>query len=160
MIEKVISGGQTGADRGGLDAAIKAGVPHGGWCPSGRRAEDGSIPAMYDLKETSNDDYPTRTEWNVRDSDGTAIFTFGRLEGGSALTGRIAMRLRKSCLHLDLRELDNAKAVDRLCEFVTRYSVKVLNVAGNRESKSPGIGARVKEIVGSALAKQGRGRVE
>jgi len=53
MIEQVVSGGQTGADRAGLDAAMALGIPVGGWCPRGRRAEDGPIPAIYPLTETS-----------------------------------------------------------------------------------------------------------
>ena len=78
MIAKIVSGGQTGADRGGLDAAIAAGVPHGGWCPRGRRAEDGVIPAVYRLVETSSADYAVRTERNVVNSHCPAVFTFGK----------------------------------------------------------------------------------
>lgn len=74
-VERIISGGQTGADRAGLDVAIRHGIPHGGWCPKGRRAETGRVPAKYRLKETPRPTYIQRTEWNVRDSDGTAIFT-------------------------------------------------------------------------------------
>jgi predicted Rossmann-fold nucleotide-binding protein len=75
---KIISGGQTGADRAALDFAIKHGMPHGGWCPQGRIAEDGPIDAKYQLHETPSADYVQRTEWNVRDSDGTVIFSVGK----------------------------------------------------------------------------------
>ena len=74
-VEKIVSGGQTGADRAGLDFAIAHGIPHGGWCPKGRKAEDGTIPERYGLSETSRADYLQRTEANVRESDGTVIFT-------------------------------------------------------------------------------------
>jgi Circularly permutated YpsA SLOG family len=84
---KIVSGGQTGADRAGLDWAIKNGIQHGGWCPKGRRAEDGPIDAKYQLQETPSSNYPQRTEWNVRDSDGTMIFSIGEyLTGGSLKT--------------------------------------------------------------------------
>ena len=75
MIEKIISGGQTGADCAALDFAIEHGIPHGGWCPGGRLAEDGPIDARYQLKETPSANYTQRTEWNVRDSDGTVVFS-------------------------------------------------------------------------------------
>jgi len=83
MITKLISGGQTGADRGGLDAAIHCDLPHGGWCPKGRKAEDGVIPAEYHLTEMLTDKYLPRTQANVIDSDATVIFTYGPLSGDS-----------------------------------------------------------------------------
>ena len=88
MLAKIISGGQTGVDRAALDVAIAMGIPHGGWCPKGRRAEDGTIPARYHLAETRSAAYRQRTEWNVRDSEGTVIFTISPvLIGGSMGTG-------------------------------------------------------------------------
>ena len=91
---KIVSGGQTGADRAGLDWAIRARIPHGGWCPKGRRAEDGLIPAQYQLIETPNRDYSQRTAWNVRDSDGTVIFSFGpSLSGGSEYQDKINRKI-------------------------------------------------------------------
>src|SRR6187200_1547206 len=110
MVEKIISGGQTGADRAALDFAIEHDIPHGGWCPRGRLAEDGKIEAGYELKETPDVYYPQRTEWNVRDSDGTVIFTIARrLTGGSALTRELAVEYRKPCLHLS-QEVDGLAA--------------------------------------------------
>lgn len=83
-MEKIVSGGQTGVDRAGLDFAIALGIPHGGWCPKGRKAEDGPIDNRYQLQETPRADYLQRTEWNVRDNDGTVIFTVNAtLSGGS-----------------------------------------------------------------------------
>ncbi len=89
-ISRIVSGGQTGADRGGLDAAIELGIPHGGWCPKGRKSEDGTIPLIYQLVETSSSDYKVRTEKNVADSDATVIFTYGKPTGGSKPTANFA----------------------------------------------------------------------
>src|SRR5436190_21358059 len=87
MPSKIISGGQTGADRAALNFAIAHGIPHGGWCPKNRRAEDGPIPAKYSLNETPSTHYAQRTEWNVRHSNATLIFTIKpTLTGGTRLT--------------------------------------------------------------------------
>jgi hypothetical protein len=86
MIKKIISGGQTGADQAALDAAIKWDIPHGGWVPKGRRTESGPLSNRYQLKEMPTDSYPSRTEQNVIDSDGTLIITHGELTGGSEYT--------------------------------------------------------------------------
>ena len=74
----ILSGGQTGADRAALDFAIEYGLPHGGWCPRGRLAEDGPIDERYELTETPSHRYAQRTEWNVRDSDATVVFSIAR----------------------------------------------------------------------------------
>lgn len=90
---QIISGGQTGADRAGLDFAIAHGFPHGGWCPKGRKALDGPLPERYLLQETPSEDYPQRTEWNVRDSDGTVVFMLAaKASGGSAKTLAVARK--------------------------------------------------------------------
>ncbi len=93
MITKIISGGQTGADRGGLDAAIHCDLPHGGWCPKGRRAEDGINSAEYHLNEMVSSEYLPRTKANVFDSDATLIITYGPLKGGSLKTAMYAHHL-------------------------------------------------------------------
>src|SRR5437660_8982603 len=98
MFTKLISGGQTGVDRAALDVAIELGLPCGGWCPKGRRAEDGRIPGRYPLKETPSWVYPQRTEWNIRDSDGTLVLTLSRATGGTALTIHLAKSMRKPVL--------------------------------------------------------------
>lgn len=77
MLAQIISGGQTGVDRAGLDAALGLGIPCGGWCPRGRRALDGRIPDQYPLRETEARNYNRRTEWNIRDSDATLILNIG-----------------------------------------------------------------------------------
>lgn len=108
---KIVSGGQTGADRGGLDAAIYCNMPYGGWCPKGRKAEDGVIPDKYHLQEHASADYLARTEANVVDSDATVIFTMGVLEGGSKKTAQFAKKHNKPCLHVDLELLDRQQAI-------------------------------------------------
>ncbi len=151
-IVKIVSGGQTGADRAGLDAAIECGMPHGGWCPKGRFAEDGVIPDKYVLKETSSSIYTERTQKNVADSDMTAVFTFGEPEGGSASTIIFAKRYRKPFRHFDL----NRKS-DEICrEFVKWIEDSgkdgiVLNIAGSRESSFPGIYRKAKKIIHKTL---------
>ena len=101
-IEKVVSGGQTGVDRAALDVAIYLDIPHGGWCPRGRRAEDGRIPETYQLRETSSRDYASRTEQNILDSDATLILYAKKLSGGSGLTLRLAQQHRRPVLCVDL----------------------------------------------------------
>lgn len=105
MINKIISGGQTGADRAALDVAIKLGIPHGGWIPKGRRTENGILPDKYQLKEMPTASYPKRTERNILDSDGTLIFSRGALSRGSALTRRIAKKLDKPFMYVDLDKI-------------------------------------------------------
>ena len=135
-ITKLVSGGQTGADRAALDVALRWGFPHGGWCPKGRRAEDGIIGGQYRLGETPSRSYLQRTEWNVRDSDGTVIFSRGKPAGGCLRTLDLALKHRKPCL-LVWQEGGCQPAVV-LQRFVTDHAIGTLNVAGSRESKSPG----------------------
>lgn len=134
----IISGGQTGADRAALDFAIKHGVPHGGWCPQGRKALDGPLDPKYKLKETPSDDYLERTEWNVRDSDATVVFTLSKTpSGGSKKTITLAKKHKKPCLHLH-REL--LAVPDKLVAFLEKHHpIRRLNVAGSREAKEPGL---------------------
>ena len=150
MIEKIVSGGQTGADRMGLDWAIWHDVPHGGWCPKFRKAEDGTIPPQYLLTETAKSDYVQRTEWNVRDSDGTLIFSLSdKLSRGSAKTAFFAERHGKPFLHVH-PGLSYQPAADVL-RFVQDHSIKVLNIAGTRGSKEPYIGKFVKKVLEEAF---------
>jgi len=147
VLQKIISGGQTGADRAALDFAIARGIPHGGWCPRGRLAEDGPIPACYHLSETPDLDYSQRTEWNVRDSDGTVIFSIApALAGGSRQTADLAQRHQKPCLHLS-RERDGKTSAAMLREFLARHDIKTLNVAGPRQSQAPEVAEFTAEIL-------------
>lgn len=133
---EVVSGGQTGVDRAALDAGLDLGLSVGGWCPLGRRAEDGPIPARYPLRETPTADYAERTEWNVRDSDATLILYRGALAGGSARTAEHAARYGRPLLALDLGRAPDPIAA---AGWVRQHGVRVLNCAGPRESGAPGI---------------------
>ena len=144
MIKKLISGGQTGVDRAALDLANDLGLESGGWCPRGRRAEDGIIPDQYALKETPGRDYEQRTEWNVRDSDGTLILTTGKPEGGTQLTIETAQRLEKPFYVVDLLAPRNLPGLQYWVEY---EKIHTLNVAGPRESRVPGIKAMAMEFL-------------
>jgi hypothetical protein len=151
---KIISGGQTGVDRGALDAAIGLGIPHGGWCPRGRLAEDGRIPDRYALSETDSPEYRVRTEQNVLDADATLILCRGRgqsaaLGGGTELTLRMAEQHRRPCLVVDL---DRPGGLEEVRRWLKDHKVGVLNVAGPRESQSPGIAAQAKQFLSGLLA--------
>lgn len=123
-------------DRAALDAALESGLPCGGWCPKGRRAEDSKIDPRYPLVETPSWGYKQRTEFNVRDSDGTLILHRGIIYGGTALTIRLAKKLSRPLLVLDLSQSPSPEAV---LNWMRDNSIGVLNVAGPRESGSPGI---------------------
>jgi hypothetical protein len=133
---KIQSGGQTGVDRAAQDVARELGIPCGGWCPKGRWAEDGPIPSRYPLEETPSIDPQQRTEWNVRDSDGTLVLTVGPVSGGTALTAEFAEKHNRPCLVLDLTTEPTAGAVRG---WIEDNRIRILNVAGPRESKQPGI---------------------
>lgn len=144
---KIISGGQTGADIAALDWAITQGISYGGWCPKGRKTEDGTLPEQYKLVETPSASYLQRTEWNVRDADATLIFTLAeKLEGGSKRTAEFAERLGKPWVHI--RPGVHPKYVAR---FLHRHQVKVLNVAGTRGSAALNIGQIVCDVLAQAL---------
>lgn len=151
MLTKIVSGGQTGADRAALDVAIHMGLPHGGWVPCGRRAEDGEIPAHYQLKEMPTDSYPARTRANVVDSDGTLILTHGKRKGGSKLTREYTDTFDKPCLHIDLNDISGDNALYTLVNWLTDNVIKVLNVAGTRASEDPFIYDKVFEILNNAV---------
>ncbi|MCC6158852.1 MAG: putative molybdenum carrier protein [Deltaproteobacteria bacterium] len=135
----IVSGGQTGVDRAALDGALTVGLACGGWCPAGRRAEDGPIPARYPLRETPSAEYDERTRWNVRDADATLVLTMGAPTGGTAYTIEVARRLVKPCLVVDLAR---TPAIDEAVAWVHAGRFEVLNVAGPRESKSESIYAK------------------
>lgn len=135
-LQKIVSGGQTGVDRAALDTAMAHSLEVGGWCPNGRRAEDGAIPERYPLDETPDAAYEQRTAWNVRDSDGTLIITDGTLEGGTALTVDEAKRQGRAVLHV---RVDDPVPVEMIQAWGEEHDVRVLNVAGPRESEVEGI---------------------
>ncbi|MBI4126123.1 MAG: putative molybdenum carrier protein [Deltaproteobacteria bacterium] len=134
-LSKIISGGQTGVDRAALDVALELGIPCGGWCPKGRLAEDGAIDVRYPLQETPSEEYVQRTEWNVRDSDGTLILSWGKPTGGTAFTIACAKKLHKPCLIFDLQKKVNRK---RFTTWLQHHHIQILNIAGPRESNAIG----------------------
>ncbi|MCX8107727.1 MAG: putative molybdenum carrier protein [Verrucomicrobiae bacterium] len=147
---KIISGGQTGADVAALDWAIEHCIPHGGWCPKGRKCEIGTIPGKYLLNETDTEDYAERTERNVVDSDGTVILTVRNvLEGGSRQTLEFAIKHNKPVLHLHAAVPHPGKT---LAAFIRKHQIRILNVAGPRESNEPTVGAFVRQTLDEAYA--------
>lgn len=150
-IRKIISGGQTGADRAALDAAIETGVFHGGRVPKGRLAEDGRIPETYELEEMPTDSYQARTEQNVIDADGTVVISHGKLTDGSKLTQDLAARHGKPCLHIDVEQIPQFLAATKIHEWVLEKGIETLNVAGSRASGDSKIYEDTKHIIGTAL---------
>lgn len=144
-VSRLVSGGQTGADRAALDVAIRLGFPYGGWCPRGGRAEDhpdppGLLRDYPELRETPSEDAAVRTEWNVRDSDATLLLTNrpGTLSGGTALTRELAQQLGRPLLVASTDETDAVLAwLSGLLE--QSGQLPALNVAGPRESGEPGL---------------------
>ncbi|MGF1615672.1 MAG: putative molybdenum carrier protein [Gammaproteobacteria bacterium] len=135
-IERIISGGQTGVDRAALDVALLLAIPCGGWCPRGRKAEDGLIADRYPLQETRSRDYRHRTKANVLASDGTLILYTKRLMGGTALTLRCAKGAHRPYCLVDL---NLPPSPSNTLIWINNHSIRVLNVAGPRESQAPGI---------------------
>jgi Circularly permutated YpsA SLOG family len=137
MLRKVISGGQTGVDRAGLDAALNAGIPVGGYCPKGRKAEDGVIPEKYPLIELDSPESYYRTEMNVIKSDGTLIINIGNLSDGTKLTNEFAVTHGKPRLIIQLYS-DKVILPEHVIRWINGHLINVLNIAGPRESKCPG----------------------
>ena len=148
IFSKIISGGQTGVNRAALDVAIEFGIPCAGWCPKGRKAEDGPIDPQYPLKETKSQEYQIRTEANVIGSDGTLILTIGKLTEGTAYTAQMALKYRKPYCVVDLEKKIKPK---RVLDWAEAHKIRVLNVAGPRESKKPGIYERAKQFLQTIL---------
>ena len=147
MIKKIISGGQTGADQAALDAAIKLGIPHGGWIPKGRLTESGSLPAKYKLAEMPVTSYALRTEQNVIDSNGTLIISHGKLTEGSDYTRKMALKHNRPWLHMDLNETPAFKAANLIQSWIEENAIEILNVAGSRESKDNSIYQDVSKLI-------------
>jgi hypothetical protein len=147
VIEKIVSGGQTGADRASLDAAIELEISHGGWVPKGRKTEDGGLLEKYHLKEMPIGSYAARKEQNVIDSDGTLIISHGKLNGGSAMTRQFAKKHKRPWMHVDLEKTNFFKAAMEVRSWVEQNQIKVLNVAAPRGSKDPGIYEATKKLL-------------
>ncbi len=152
-LEKIVSGGQTGADRAALDVAAELGLGTGGWIPRGRRAEDGSVPARYaGMLETDSTDYAERTRLNVRDSDATLVIGFGPAHGGTALTLEIARALARPVIELDLAQVEPAEAALELRVWLSETRPRILNVAGPRLSEEPRSAEGARQVLQAALA--------
>jgi hypothetical protein len=148
LVMRVISGGQTGVDRAALDWAIEHGIEHGGSCPRGRRAEDGAIPVRYRLNELGSASYRARTRENVNAADATPVLNVGPLDGGAALTVRFAEQTRKPCIVIDLAQPSAGRMV---ASWLPHLRPRVLNIAGPRESKRPGVGRLARAALDEAL---------
>jgi hypothetical protein len=135
----IISGGQTGADQAALDAAIALGLPYGGWLPKGRKTEQGPLPLQYQLRELGSTRYRDRTEKNILAADGTLIFSFGPLAGGSALTEALAIRHNRPFLHIDFTLIEKERAAAQVETWLRDQGLEVVNVAGPRASNEPRI---------------------
>ncbi len=150
MLKKIISGGQTGVDRAGLDVAMELNIPTGGWCPKGRKAEDGPINKKYPLQETKSGGYKVRTGLNVKKSDGTLIFTTGKPTGGTALPLNRAQALKKPYLVIDLEMPYNYDVVQT---WLIDNHIETLNIAGPRGSQSPDIYEKTRIFLKTLLTK-------
>ena len=147
--ERVVSGGQTGVDQAALTVALTLDIPHGGWCPEGRRCETGVIPSQFLLAEMPSPSYAARTRQNVLDSDATLILYHGALSGGTLLTSQIAEQLKRPLFLLDLvKPLD----LDQPREWLEEFAVATLNIAGPRESSCPGISQQAGRVLTELFA--------
>lgn len=148
LVDTIVSGGQAGADRAALDWALEHNhYRHGGWCPKGRKAEDGVIDTRYRLRETDSEGYRQRTKLNVRDSDGTLIVNIGELNGGSLATLNFCHSMDKPVLVVPLDEGVTPVAVRQVIDWVRTEPIATLNIAGPRESKCPGIYRLTRELL-------------
>ncbi|HEY9712249.1 MAG TPA: putative molybdenum carrier protein [Chroococcales cyanobacterium] len=138
MLQRIISGGQTGVDRAALDVAMRFNISHGGWCPQGRLAEDGKIALKYHLNETPAAEYDQRTEWNVRDADAVLILARGTLIGGTMLTKRIAVKLGRPYMIANPSPSRSGE-IEPVILWLTLENISTLDIAGPRESQESGI---------------------
>lgn len=140
-----------GADIAAIDAAIDNGFSYGGWVPKGRKTEAGPLLERYIVQEMPTAGYPKRTEQNVVDSDGTVIFTHGRLSGGSDLTRKLAIKHNRPWLHLDMTALSTAEACEIMRQWIDANAIETLNVAGRSASKEGKIYGVVYEVISLLL---------
>jgi hypothetical protein len=149
---RIVSGGQTGVDRGALDAALERGFPCGGWVPAGRKAEDGTIPARYPVQVLQGAGYRQRTRRNVRDSDGTVIIYFGHPTGGTEATLHYCLSDQRPYLLIDALEVTPERAAARIAGFVQGLTGGTLNIAGPRHSTHGQAHEYARRAVGAFLA--------
>lgn len=135
MIQKIVSGGRTGADRAALDFAISHSIPHGGWVPKGRKAEDGTLPYIYPLQEMPTGEYAKRTEKNILDSDGTLIISHGILKEGSALKRDLATLYRKPWIYIDLKTTPYLRAASMIREWIRHHGISYPDLPKKRRRR-------------------------
>ena len=145
-VKKIISGGQTGVDRAALYVGLELEIPIGGYCPKGRRSEDGTIPAQYPMTETDTTNYAVRTEKNVIESDGTLVLNIGQVSSGTAYTIKMAKKHKRPYLVVQLDQL-NSTVAEEIGIWLKSNQIDILNVAGPRESKNPGIYTQALELL-------------
>jgi hypothetical protein len=150
-VGKIISGGQTGADRAALDFAMQHDIPHGGWLPKGRRTEEGPLAGKYQLQEMPTSRYESRTQKNILDSDGTLIVSHGKLNRGSALTRQLAEKHKKPWIHIDLDNVGQKEAARLLAAWMEKHHIFMLNVAGARKSEDARIYQATFALLAAAL---------
>jgi len=148
LLRKIISGGQTGVDRAALDVALETGIPAGGYCPKGRRAEDGPIDLKYPLEELNSSSYIERTRENVATADGTLVLCCGKPSGGTALTIRFTEELDKPSICVDP---EDQNALELVRSWIEENQIQTLNVAGPRASKDPNIYRLSYNLLGELL---------
>lgn len=163
MISCIISGGQSGADLGGLKAAIKLGISTSGYMPRGWKTENGPKPEygdIFGMIEHEFSDYPSRTEDNIKLAQGTVIF--GKRSPGSNLTEELCRKLGKPCCWIgivdkeaEMTEGENGTIhLSDIADFrawIRSCNISILNCAGNRESRNPGIAKFTEEFLVKAL---------
>lgn len=154
MIEKIISGGQTGADRAALDFAVSRDISHGGYVPKGRLTEEGPLPARYRLEEMSTKSYARRTEKNIQEADGTLIVSHGEISGGTALTRQLALKMAKPWIHVDLEKHSLERGAAMVRTWMTGHRIRVMNVAGSRASGDPEIYAATLALLEKIFPRQ------
>jgi hypothetical protein len=147
MIKKIISSGKNGVCQAALEVAIDLGIQHGGWIPKGRRLAD-----KYQLQETKGIDYSQCTELNILESDGTLILTLGKPMKESKLAQQISMKHHRPCLHLDLYEIDEPRAVQIISTWIEARKINTLNITGPKADKDPQIHEATKRILITVLS--------
>jgi len=140
---KIVSGGETGAERAALDAAIRWGVPYGGWVRKGRKTEDGTLPVSYDLKEMPTTSAFQWRKQNILYAYGTVIFTHGEPEGETASTAEMVRLNSRPLLNVDLSLIDASEAGRMIRAWVREHKIKILNVTGTTAGKDPEIYRKV-----------------
>jgi hypothetical protein len=151
MLKKIISGGQTEADRAALDIAIKLRIPHGGWIPKGRMAETGPLPDHYKLQEMETEKYSECIKQNVMDSSGTLIISYGRLTGDLDHARKSALRYGRQMLGIDFNHVDDAKAASLVNDWIQLYRIDVLHVIGPSAEVNPYVRNQTENMIEGAL---------